>query len=251
MTQTREEAAAKAAALASRIAEVEKAERLVAQYTPEEAEEIWLAANPVRVAATELHRAVAIVESRFEIEPEPEVRQRFEATAREVRAIHRMTPELTDRARSVIEKLHAFQPKDAPREDDRKQGRQAEAIDVVEAVSVDDAPVPDAGGPDRGDGDIPGGDPDADALRAELEEARAEIAALKAGAEQPEASSEPLPDALARIVPENLALREQKAWAARRYVELWGIVFNKTPHEASEAERVEFAQLEAYRGWFE
>lgn len=179
MTQTKEGAAAKAVAIANRIAEVEKAERLVAQYTPEEVDAIWLGANPVRVAATELHRAVAIVESRFEIEPEPEIRQRFEATAREVRAIHRMTPELTDRARSVIAKLNAFNPKDTPHEDDREQGREAEPLGVVEAVSVDDAAVPDDGGPDRGAGDHPGGDDDADALRAEVETLRARVAELE------------------------------------------------------------------------
>lgn len=59
-----------------------------------------------------------------------------------------------------------------------------------------------------------------------------------------------VPQSLARLVPPNLDVEAQKAWASRRYLELWSIIFSKIPREPTEADRAEFKALNKRSGWF-
>lgn len=68
----------------------------------------------------------------------------------------------------------------------------------------------------------------------------------------PAIEEEPLPDTLARLVPQTLADREHREWLRRRWQELTHRLVDggRSLPQLGDAERTEHEQLERYRGLF-
>jgi hypothetical protein len=68
----------------------------------------------------------------------------------------------------------------------------------------------------------------------------------------PVIEEEPLPDTLARLVPQTLADREHREWLRRRWQELTHRLVDggRSLPQLGDAERMEHQQLERYRGLF-
>jgi hypothetical protein len=68
----------------------------------------------------------------------------------------------------------------------------------------------------------------------------------------PAIEEEPLPDTLARLVPQTLADREHREWLRRRWQELTHRLVDggRSLPQLGDAERMEHQQLERYRGLF-